>query len=489
MSGERPLIVTSHVSPRGAAPSAALRDTFWIAAAESLALPTGLITSAFLTRQLGPADYGLLSLSAGCVTWVQWTIASLWAGPSIRAVSTADPPHEVAEAFLRVYAWSGAAAFLILLLAAGSLAALFHHPAVEPALRWYACDVLLFSLTHGYRSVHAGLGLHRGRAYGSAARWLVRLLLILLLVGAGFGVTGAIAANMLSTLADLGVNRFRSPVRLRFRGVVPWTLLRESGVLALVGVLMRLVERMDLFFLSAMGVASHLVGGYGAAQNLFVLAGIVTGSASPVLLSSMARALREGETELARRSGTLALRVALCLMPPAFAASLFGEDLARLIFGGRFAFIGPAMGLLVSAIPAVILLAFLQCILIAHNAVRPLIGITLGASLAGTAAYLWAIPRWAERGAASVTLAMTIAACLATAAVAQRLRFPLPYGTALRSVLSALGVALLVAWGRPHGMTWVHAAFAAVVLLGLSGEIQPAERILIRDQWRRWRTR
>ena len=42
----------------------ALRDTLRIFAGEALAIPTGLVTAAFLTRRLGPEGYGLFTLAA-----------------------------------------------------------------------------------------------------------------------------------------------------------------------------------------------------------------------------------------------------------------------------------------------------------------------------------------------------------------------------------------------------------------------------------------
>ena len=38
--------------------------TLWIFLAEALLVPTGFVITVFLTRRLGPADYGLFTLSA-----------------------------------------------------------------------------------------------------------------------------------------------------------------------------------------------------------------------------------------------------------------------------------------------------------------------------------------------------------------------------------------------------------------------------------------
>ena len=42
--------------------------------ASSLSLPTGILTAAFLSRQLGPANYGALTVAASIIIWIEATI-------------------------------------------------------------------------------------------------------------------------------------------------------------------------------------------------------------------------------------------------------------------------------------------------------------------------------------------------------------------------------------------------------------------------------
>jgi len=58
--------------------------TFWVFAAEALMIPTGLLTAAFLTRRLGPGAYGLLTITASFIAWLEWTINSFFGRATVK---------------------------------------------------------------------------------------------------------------------------------------------------------------------------------------------------------------------------------------------------------------------------------------------------------------------------------------------------------------------------------------------------------------------
>jgi hypothetical protein len=51
---------------------------------------TGIITAAFLNRRLGPEGYGLLTLSATLVGWIELGINSFFARATIKFVAEAE---------------------------------------------------------------------------------------------------------------------------------------------------------------------------------------------------------------------------------------------------------------------------------------------------------------------------------------------------------------------------------------------------------------
>ena len=66
-----------------------LAGTVRLLAAEALVFPTGLVTAAYLTRRLGADGYGVFSLAALIITWVQWSAVSLLSRSTILSVRQA----------------------------------------------------------------------------------------------------------------------------------------------------------------------------------------------------------------------------------------------------------------------------------------------------------------------------------------------------------------------------------------------------------------
>ena len=67
-----------------------------------LVVPTGLLTVAYLTRRFGPEGYGLFTLAATTVMWIELAITSFCSGPVVRFVGTVDEPSAVAATAFRL---------------------------------------------------------------------------------------------------------------------------------------------------------------------------------------------------------------------------------------------------------------------------------------------------------------------------------------------------------------------------------------------------
>src|SRR5215471_18928292 len=77
--------------------------------AEALVFPTGLITAAFLTRRLHPSGYGVFTLAAVVIAWLEWIPPALFSRTAVKFVSEAQDSADVATAVLRLYLGTGAA--------------------------------------------------------------------------------------------------------------------------------------------------------------------------------------------------------------------------------------------------------------------------------------------------------------------------------------------------------------------------------------------
>src|SRR6266545_6524297 len=179
-----------------------LDGTLYVFLAEALLLPTGLLTVAFLTRKLGPDYYGLYTLAATLVAWVEWSIASLFSHATIKFVGEAEDWRPVGTVMMRLQlAVSGVAAVLLWLLAT-PLARLLNELVLATYLRLFALGIPLSSLACVHRHLLIGIGGFRPRAFASASRWIARLLLIVVLVALDLSVPGAILGSIGASLVE-----------------------------------------------------------------------------------------------------------------------------------------------------------------------------------------------------------------------------------------------------------------------------------------------
>jgi O-antigen/teichoic acid export membrane protein len=459
--------------------------------AESLLIPTGLLTAAYLARRLGPEGYGLFVVSAAIVAWVEWTLAVVLNRPSVKLVAEAPDWRPIGATVASVYLIAGLAGGLVQWLLAPLIAGLLHTPALAGHLQLWAIDVPLFTLAQGHRNILVGLGGFSERAFAAAARWASRLLLILLLVELGLSVNGAILGSIGASLVELAVARafVRPGLSLRAAAGVH-RLWRFAAPLLLAGLALRLFDRLDLLAVAAI-TGTERAGWYGAAQGLALLPSLFTLAFSSLLLAVLSRAYRDNQLIQATRLAREATRAGLLLAPFAGVIAGASDEIVRFTFGPGF---GPAASLLTLLIFAGIGLALVSItttVLTAMGRTHLTLALTSLLPLLGVIGYPIAVPRWGAEGAASVTLAsVTVAAVAGLLAVARVTTASPPAGSILRAgVLSAAAWAGAAAW---HTTGWLLLlklpvlSVGIVVALGLLGEFSAAERGAVRSAlWRK----
>lgn len=405
--------------------------------AESLLIPTGLLTAAYLARRLGPEGYGLFTVAAALVAWIEWSLTALFARAAVKFVADAHDWRPIGSTILSVHLLVSVAAALLLLLAAPAVAALLGAPPLAGYLRVFAADIPVFCLAHAHRNILVGLGGFTERALAAAARWVSRLALVVLLVELGLSIHGAILGSIGASVVELAVaRRYVRPgfsVRAALQARRLWGYAAPLVVSALA---LRVFDKLDLISLTALGGSAAQAGLYAAAQNLAILPGLFAGSFSPLVMSAVSRALRDGDAALARRLGRDALRSVFLLVPIAGAVAGSAPEIVSLVFGPPFAPAAGLLSLLIFAGAALVLISITTALLIAAD--RP--GLTLALTgplpLAALAGYLLLIPRWGPTGAAGATAASAAVAAAALVLAAHRTCRALPpAGTVLRSAL------------------------------------------------------
>jgi len=464
-----------------------LAGTIRVFAAEALIFPTGLVTAAYLTRRLGVEGYGLLGLASMLVAWVEWSLVALFTRSTVRVVGHSDDWKPLGTRILHLALGLGLVATAALWLSAPSFARALDAPALTGPLRLLALDVPLFTLAAAHRSVLTARGAFALRAWSVTARWLTRLVLVLVLVGLGLSVNGAILGMIGASVADLVVaTRYDRP-RLWSRPRLPGRAFFDYG-LPLFGsaVAVRIYAEVDLFALKALGGTTADAGLYAAGRNLAIAPNVFTGAFSPLLLATLTGLVRDGEADHARALARDALRLVLLLAPMAGIASGAADEIARLVFGDPFAPAGPLMTRLVFAGLAAMFTGVATTVLVAGGRPRWPLWISLPLAPLAIAGHLFAIPLWGAIGAASVTLGASLAgAAVAFLVVRRAWGIDRLLGTTLRSgAVTALAWAAAAAWPTPGWLVAakIAALAAAVPILFLAlGEIGRHEIAIARS--------
>jgi O-antigen/teichoic acid export membrane protein len=459
----------------------------WVFLADALILPTGLITAGFLTRRLGPEDYGLFTLATVLVTWGEWSITSIFSRATISFIGGTEDWQPIGTTVARSYLMAGVLLGLAFALAARPIAALLGEPRLAGYLAFAAADIPLFALSQAHINVLVGLGGFRLRALAPVGRWIGRLVLMLLLVGGGLSVTGAIAANIGASIIELVICRLGLRLQLwRRSDFSPWRLFGFAVPLFVFALSLRVFDKTDLLMLKVLGGTASQAGFYGAAQNLSLIPLIFAAVVSALLLSTMTRFLREGQDTAARHMARDGLRAAFALIPFAAMTAGASAEIVAAIFGPTFIASGPYLALLIFAgvglatmnVANAVLTAAERPMLSVYNAV-PLLPLVL-------VAHWIVIPRAGAVGAAAVTATFASIGAIVGAVLVGRVwgAFP-PWTTCARCLVLAV-VAFVAAhsWQTPG--IWLIAKLALVSALVVGGfialgELDAAERRLVTE--------
>ena len=478
-----------------ARPASATKEVFGGSArvfiAEAISLPTGLITAAFLARRFGPDGYGVFTLTMAIVAWLEWTLASLFARAAVKLVADAEDWRPAGAVTLRLYGVAGLLGFVALWLAAGPLATLMHEQSLTRYIRVVALDVPLFMLTQAHQQILVGTGQYGRRATVAAWRWIARMVLVLILVGAGLSIAGGLAAIVGASALELIAARWF--VRPTLRGatdVHTRTMWAYALPLFAAAMSLRLFDKLDLFVLKALGATAAVAGLYGAAQNLTIIPNLVALSVTTLLLSTLSRTVRSGDEAGARTLAMNAMRGVLVLFPFAGVAAGASTAVSTMIYGSEFATSGPLLAVLIFAALMSVMIAVASAILTAAG--RP--GWAMIASLPvaplALVGHLIVIPRFGAPGATYVTLIVAAIGAACTIVAVHRAWRVWPPGATLARALVVSVVALLVgsAWQTTGPMAIVELAVMSLgvsLLLVALGELTRAERQLAAELLRR----
>lgn len=429
-----------------------LDGTVWVFLAEGLILPTGLITAGFLTRHLGPEGYGLFTLVSVVVAWIEWSITSIFSRTTIKFVGEAEDWRPIGTLVVRLHLGLSLGITALIWLLAPAIANGLNEPALVQYLRLLSLDIPIFSVASAQRNILIGRGKFRERALATAGRWTLRLALIVLLVGLGFSVTGAILGSLGASLTELIITRYFAPTPWLQRVNFPMRSLFGYAVpLFCFAMAMRLYDKLDLVMLKLLGGSAEEAGIYGAAQNLAFIPTILSISFSPLLLSSLSRLLAAGELAQAKELGRHALRLVIGLLPIGAITVATSPAIVTLIYGETFLPTAPILSVLIFSSLGLMTISIGTTILTAAD--RPKSPLLVAAPLLPLAVcgHWWVIPQMHGIGAAWVTnLVAQVGASITLVVIYRLWNIWPPISTLVRSLLVCGGMyAVATHWSVP----------------------------------------
>ena len=434
-----------------------LDGTVWVFVAEGLILPTGLITAGVLTRKLGPASYGLFTLSAVIVAWIKWTITSIFSNTTIKFVGETDDWRPLGALVMQLHLFLSLGVASLVWLLAPSVATWLNDPFLGDYLRLFALDIPIFSLASAQRNILIGLGQFRKRAFATAGRWIGRLLFIVVLVELGFSVPGAIIGSIGGSFVEYLITGYFARVSWFRRSNFPVKSLFGFALpLFCFAMSMRLYDRLDLFMLKILGGSAEQSGVYGVAQNLAFIPTILSISFSPLILSSLSRLLVEGELAQAKQLARQALRLVLALLPIGAITVATAPNIIQLIYGEAFLAAAPILSLLIFSALGLMMISVGTTILTALGKPKwpPLITVPLLPLAA--CGHLWAIPIWQTTGAAVITTMVAwFGAFLMIIAIYHRWKISPPVATLGRSLLVCGALYFVASYWSIPSLLWL----------------------------------
>jgi O-antigen/teichoic acid export membrane protein len=455
--------------------------------ASLISLPTGLLTAAFLTRQLGPVDYGLLTVAATIVVWIETTITVGFNRTVVKFVAETTDWRSVSTRFLQAQLLVSLGATALLIAAAPVLASWLGAAEMSTYLRIYSLGIPITALGATHQSILIGRGHFGRRAILPAAYWLSRMVLVFLFVGLHPSVTNVILANIGASVVVLTwARRFVSPALLEHSDFPFRHLWDYAWPLFFYTVGINLFHGLDLLFVKAIGGIPQAAGFYGAAKNLTIVPALFAASFSPLLLSKLAHLQAKDNGEAAQVMTKQAMRLVFCLLPFAGMAAGAAPEVVTAVYGGPFLPAAAFLALLIFAALGIAMITVTTSTLIAAG--RPNLPIILTGPFVAIAplAHFILVSWFGPIGAAATTTGLAWLGAGATVLAVHSIWHVLPsLGTLIRCVfLCALAYTLAVLWPAPGVLLLLKLpAIGVIIVLAflLLGEFSAKEISFVRS--------
>lgn len=465
------------------------RGTRQLLVARASVVAFGYVATAILTRKLGPTEFGIYGVVISQLVWLETLMNA--GVPGATAKLMADGRHDQGQversARALLVGWS-LALLAISWVAAPWLASLMRIPDGELFLRIAFLDLPLMAMFFSYNGALTGRRQFSVLAAAQAAYGLVKLAGILVLIGLGISVEGALVVYVLSTgiVSALLAVRYRNR-GLRPTGIIMGEILAITAPIGLYLVAGQVLLNLDLWSLKSLwGGGGEVVGYYVASMNLSRMLLVISGAQAAVVFASVAWAVAANNTASAQRHVQDATRFAMIIATAALVIlGLNAAEVLSLLYSGPYAGGQSFLPLQLAALTLLVLLDVFSHALLAAGRQWLVAGALIASIPIAWLSNFLLIPWLGPIGAAmSLLLGLGIATLIAGSMAYRRFGSLVRASTLARVLVAAAAVGLLsTLWSVDGPLVLVKLALLGMlyllVLYGL-GEITKKDFQLLR---------
>jgi O-antigen/teichoic acid export membrane protein len=384
------------------------------ALAEAMALPTGLVSAAFLTRNLGLELYGLIGVVVAAVGPFAFIAASVFGMRSgVKIVTDAVDQRAAASAILRSSLAIGALGMAAFAFAAPAIADQLGQPDIVYALRIASAEILLMTVARTHRDSLVAIGNYSWAGLAAGSFHVVRLVFVIVLIELGFGIETVMWAIIAGRLAEIFWCRLSFAIPL-WQPYKLFTLANGQliGPTFLNGLCRRITGGLDILLLTALGAANPVISLFSAAKMLAMMPMIANPVFTPGILSALAQARHEKDKHRHRELTENAWRLSAVISGFTIVAIGSAPTLMAIIFGAAFRDGAVLLALLLVGAIGALFNDLLSCELIAQDRSMPPLYVSAATLFVSIPLFYFVVPRYGAVGAAAVGSGVQISAGL-----------------------------------------------------------------------------
>lgn len=311
-----------------------LRSTVFLVAAQFVSTPLSMVVNAVLARHLGAGDFGTVYLATNIAT-LSFLLVD-WGQASALPVAIARRPWAAPRLLGSGLAFRIGAAMLAFLATQMAAWLAGYPPAVRVALALVVAQSTVATMTLACSATLRGFERIAQVAGIQMAAGTFNALLVIPVVAAGGGLSGALFAQIAAATATLGfaswlIFRLRIGRLLVSREGLREVLSTGSGFVAL-GVVLALQPNIDAVMLSKLAPA-QVIGWHGAATKVVGILIFPATTLSAAFYPTLARLFGEDRSAFLHLS-RLGYELMLLLgVPAAVGTLLFADPIVTIAFG------------------------------------------------------------------------------------------------------------------------------------------------------------